>query len=381
VLPLTRFVPVVPTRLLDTRDGTGAPKGKVAALSTVSLQVTGVGGVAASGVAAVVLNVTATETTGAGYITVFPAGGALPLASSLNIAHSNETVANLVTVRVGSGGRVSIFTQGGGHLVADVAGYYEPVGPVSAGRFVPAAVPKRLLDTREGLGAPMVKPGAGDVVDLQVLGNSPVPASGVAAVVLNLTATEATADGYVTLWPTGVDRPVVSNLNVVAGETRANLVIVPLGHDGQVSLFTQRGTHLVADVTGWFTDSTAPIDTIGRFVPVTPTRVLDTRRLTTTAYPSPTASNRTVGGGSVIPIGAASAVALNATTVGSITPGFVTLWPGATPQPVVSNLNVSVAGEPVPNAVIVRLGNEGFDFYLQGGGHLIADVGGWFTAT
>ena len=381
VLPLTRFVPVAPTRILDTRDGTGAPKGKVAAQTSISLQVTGVGGGATDNVSAVVLNVTTTETTGPGYITAYPTGAAQPLVSNLNVGHVNETVANLVTVKVGSGGRVSLFTQGGGQLIADVAGYYEPAGPVSAGRFIAAITPQRLLDTREGVGAPIAKPVAGQTVDLQVLGNSPVPPSGVAAVVLNLTATEATADGYVTVWPTGLDRPVVSNLNVVAGETRANLVIVPLGRDGKVSVFTQSGTHLLADVAGWFTDSTAPVDTVGRFVPVTPTRVLDTRRMTTTPYPSPTSSSRVVGGGSVVPPGAASAVALNATTVGSIVPGFVTLWPGAAAQPVVSNINVSRAAQVVPNAAIVRLGNESFSFYLQGGGHLIADVAGWFTAS
>ena len=147
VLPLTRFVPVTPTRILDTRDGTGAPRGKVAGQTTISLQVTGVGGVAGNNVAAAVLNVTATETTGAGYITVFPTGGSQPLVSNLNIAHDNETVANLVTVRVGGNGQVSIFTQGGGHLVVDVAGYYEPPVRISAGRFIAAADPKRILDT------------------------------------------------------------------------------------------------------------------------------------------------------------------------------------------------------------------------------------------
>lgn len=380
VLPMTRFVPLTPTRILDTRDGTGAPQGKVAALSSISVQVTGVGGVAQNGVAAIVLNVTATDTTGPGFVSVFPSGGALPLVSNLNVTGANETVANLVTVRVGSGGRVSIFTQAGAHLVADVAGYYEEAGPVSSGRFVAAVAPQRLLDTRAGLGAPPTKPGQGDTVTLQVGGNFPVPASGVAAVVLNLTATEATGDGFVTVWPTGIDRPVVSNLNVVAGETRANLVVVPLGRDGQVSIFTQRGAHLLADVTGWFTDSTAPVDTAGRFVPVTPTRVLDSRRLSTAPYPSPTTSSRTIGGGLVVPVGAAVAVALNATTVDSLVPGFVTLWPANTNQPVVSNLNVGVAGEAVPNAVIVRLEDESFAFYLQGGGHLIADVAGWFTA-
>ena len=77
--------------------------------------------------------------------------------------------------------------------------------------------------------------------------------------VLTVTSTEATSDGFVTVWPSGIVRPVASNLNLVAAETRPNLVVVPVGSGGDVSFFTQRGTHLLADVAGWFTDDTAPV--------------------------------------------------------------------------------------------------------------------------
>lgn len=116
-------------------------------------------------------------------------------------------------------------------------------------------------------------------IDLVVASRDGFPATGVSAVVLNVTAAEALGVGYVTVWPAGVARPTASSLNVTfAGQNIANLVIVPLGVGGSVSLYTQGGTHLVADVAGWFGDSTQPANFSGLFEPLTPARVLDTRR-------------------------------------------------------------------------------------------------------
>ncbi|MEK7422956.1 MAG: hypothetical protein AAB131_03855 [Actinomycetota bacterium] len=379
ILPTTKFVPVTPDRILDTRSGIGAPRASVAPGTAIDVQVTGVGGVPSADVAAVVLNVTATVSTGRGYVSVYPTGVERPVVSNLNIDGVGQTAANLVTVKVGAAGRVSIYSQGGADIVADVAGYYVQSGATTAGRFVVAESPTRVLDSRAGLGAPAAKPGAGERLDVQILGNAPVPASGVAAVVLNLTATEATADGYVTAWPSGTDRPVVSNLNVVRGETRANLVVVPVGADGKISLFTQSGTHLLADVAGWFTDASAGTSSAGLFVPLTPTRILDTRRLAVDPFTSPSASSTQIGATTVVPPNAAAAVVLNLTTTDAASPGFITIWPGTLGRPEVSNLNVTSAGQVIPNASIVRLGNESVQFYLQAGGHLIADIAGWFT--
>jgi hypothetical protein len=70
---------------------------------------------------------------------------------------------------------------------------------------------------------------------------------------------------------------------------------------------------------------------------------------------------------------------LNVTTTDAVAPGFVTVWPGSITQPVVSNLNVSAANQIVPNAAIVGVRDQRVNFYLQAGGHLIADVAGWYT--
>jgi hypothetical protein len=119
------IVPVEPARILDTRTGVGAPAGKVAAGSTITLQVTGAGGVPA-GATGVVLNLTATASEGAGYATAYPAGGTQPEASVINYS-AGEDVANMVTAQLSAGGALAIFNdQANVHLLADVAGYLLP---------------------------------------------------------------------------------------------------------------------------------------------------------------------------------------------------------------------------------------------------------------
>jgi hypothetical protein len=374
----TKYVPVLPRRILDTRDGTGAPAGPVSAGGQIDLQVAGVGGVPTTGVAAVVLNVTATEAVQAGFVSVYPSGTRRPLVSSLNLEAVGQTVANLATVKVGSDGKVTMFTSGGTHLVADLAGYYVPASASSDGRLQ-TSTPQRILDTREGLGALQAKLPAGGTVDVQVTGRGPVPADGVSAVVLNVTADQASADGFVTVWPSGTAMPTVSNLNLIAGETRANLVVVPIGSDGKVSLFTMGGADLIADVAGWFTDSTAAVGSAGLFVPVTPVRMLDTRQ-EPTAPTSPVSSlTRLIGSTAVVPPNAAVAVAASLTVTESGGAGYVTAWPAGTSRPLVSNLNTVRAGQTVPNAAIVPLGLDAVSVYTQAGAHLIIDITGWYT--
>jgi hypothetical protein len=374
----TKFVPVPPKRILDTRDGTGAQAAKLGVGAQIDLQIAGVAGVPVTDVSAVVLNVTATEAAQPGYVSVFPSGTRRPTASNLNLETPGQTAANLVTVKVGANGKVSLFTSGSTHLLADVAGYYTPAVTSTAGRLQ-TAVPQRILDTREGLGAPKAKPGAGGHIDLQVTGRGPVPAAGVSAVILNITGDQATIDGFVTVWPSGTDRPVVSNLNLITGETRANLVVVPVGTDGRVSLFTSGGTDLIADVAGWFTDATAPNDSVGLFVPITPTRVLDTRQESAPPTASVSSLTRLIGATTVVPPASTTAIAANVTVTQSTGAGFVTAWPAHTALPLVSNLNTTHAGQTIPNAVVVPLGLDELSLYTQSGAHLIIDVNGWYT--
>ncbi len=164
-----------------------------------------------------------------------------------------ETIPNLVIAPVGADGTVDLYNGANGtiQLVADVSGWFS-TGTAVAGGLTPLT-PARILDTRSGNGASgPVK--AGQTVKLQVEGRGGVPASGVAAVVLNVTVTQPTAAGYVTVWPDGATRPPTSALNFSPGETIPNLVIAPVGADGTVDLYNgANGTiQLVADVSGWW---------------------------------------------------------------------------------------------------------------------------------
>src|SRR5262249_15228682 len=153
---------------------------------------------------AVVLNVTATETTAPGFVTAYPAGQALPLASNLNPERAKQNLPNLVTVPIGVDGQVSIYTLTKADIVVDAFGYYTPAQSARAGRYV-AVAPVRAYDSRDSRG-PL---GAGETVRVPLRNFIGADAS---AVVLNVTATDATNDGFYTVYAAGSARPETSNL-------------------------------------------------------------------------------------------------------------------------------------------------------------------------
>lgn len=169
----TEFQPLTPARLLDTRRPIGVPvAGKLGPAETITLDVTGRGGVPADGVAAVVLNLTSTEATAEAFLTAWPSGTLRPLASNLNTDPGTDTP-NLVFVGVGVGGNVEIYHSAGeGHVVADVLGWF----PVTA-TYHPLQ-PARLLDTRRAIGAPLGPVGAGSTTTLQVAGRGTCRSTG-----------------------------------------------------------------------------------------------------------------------------------------------------------------------------------------------------------
>ncbi|HJV09215.1 MAG TPA: hypothetical protein VJ653_06020, partial [Acidimicrobiales bacterium] len=256
----SRFTSLAPARILDTRDGTGTqlPQNcpgvpRLCPGGSVDIQVTGLGGVPTTGVDAVVLNVTVTQPTATSFLTAWPAGADKPWAANLNYV-AGQTVPNLVVVKVGAGGKISLYNDAGStHVVADVTGWFGADGVPGAAGYT-SLVPARILDTRFAVGAPGVL-GQGSTLDLQMTGRGGVPASGVSAVVLNVTVTQPTAPSFLTAWPTGSPFPLAANLNYVANLTVPNLVVVKVGTGGKVSLYNDAGsTHVVADVAGWFSD-------------------------------------------------------------------------------------------------------------------------------
>ncbi|MFD9370107.1 peptidoglycan recognition protein [Streptomyces sp. NPDC060020] len=237
-----------PKRLMDTRTGLGVPAGPVGTAGVVTLPVAGVDGIPATGVKAVVLNVTATNPTQPSFVSVYPSGTTRSSASNLNFT-PGQTIPNLVVVPVVDG-KVSFYNnQGNVDLIADITGYFSD----SAEGAVHANFgPKRLMDTRTGLGVRQGRVTGGSVVTLPVAGVGGIPATGIKAVVLNVTATNPTEASYVSVFPSGTTRSSASNLNFTAGLTIPNLVVVPVV-DGKVSFYNNTGSvDLIADITGYF---------------------------------------------------------------------------------------------------------------------------------
>ena len=165
--------------------------------------------------AAVVLNVTVVQAAAGGYATVFPCGQAVPNASNLNFAAA-QTVPNAVVAKVGAGGKVCVFAEVPFDLLVDVNGFVPP------GSAVGSLTPARLLDSRadgatvDGALVGGGRRGAGSITEVPVAGRGGVPPNAT-AVVLNVTAVQAAAGGYASVFPCGEAVPNASNLNFGPG--------------------------------------------------------------------------------------------------------------------------------------------------------------------
>ncbi|MDQ2827178.1 MAG: hypothetical protein M3Y04_09510 [Actinomycetota bacterium] len=245
--------------------------------------------------------------------------------------------------------------------------------------------PARLLDTRDGTGTGGVASplGTSGVVELKVTDVAGVPATGVTAVALNVTATGASADSNIKVWPTGSPEPGTSNLNFTPGVSEPNLVIARVGTGGKISIRNNVGNvDVVADLQGWYSIGATGGST---YVPTNPQRILDTRDGTGTG-----GSVAQVGQGGIIDLGVtgvagvpadATAVVLNMTVDQATGPeSYLTVFPAGTSIPNASNLNF-VGGPATTNLVIARVGSGGqvAIFNHLAATDVIADVQGFFS--
>ncbi|WP_100837246.1 hypothetical protein [Kitasatospora fiedleri] len=371
-----------PTRLLDTRDGTGAPRAKVPAYGTAKIKIAGNGSIPA-GVTAVVLNVTVTNPGTEGHVTVYGDGDARPTTSNLNYL-PGQTVPNLVIAPVGANGYVDLYNGGWGSvdLIADVTGYFTQS---QASGYTPVD-PKRLLDTRNS-----GKVAAYGTVPVTIPTNAQVPDNKFTAVALNVTVTNPGSDGHLTVYPSGQSLPTASNVNFTAGQTVANSVIVPVGPDGriQVQNGAWKASDVIVDVVGYYTANSQ-----SAYVPVDPDRLLDTRQ-STPLYPY----NASYGYDyALLDLGSwdpnITGWALNATVTNTHGDGHLSVaqdpntiaayeggyfnWPSV---PNSSSLNWK-AGQTVPNLVQASVGSTGLvDFWnvAYSQTDLIVDMFGFYS--
>jgi hypothetical protein len=378
------YVPLsAPARVLDTRPGFTTldnnfdGEGIRQAGTVLELEVAGRVGVP-NGAASVAINVAVTNSTVPGFLTIYPCGQPRPNASTLNHG-ANQTVSNMTIARIGTSGRICIFTLATTDIVVDVAGFF-----ATTLGYTPLASPQRVLETRPGEAGTVdgqfyaIGPNqGGTALALNIAGRAGVPV-GAASVVLNVTGTNGALPGFLTVYPCDAGLPTAANLNYPAGGTVGNAVVTRLSAAGQVCLFTNSTTDLVVDISGYFPNATV-------FVPLgAPQRVLETRAGLTTADGQFNGTGALAAGQTFeLPItnrvGIANnspAVTLNIAVTESVTPGFITVFPCGQPQPQAANLNY-VAGDTISNSVFAKLGTDGkVCIFTLSATHLVVDVGG-----
>ena len=303
---------------------------------------------------------------------VLDGGGSYPpIAATVNVAANAPTqVTNQVSV------------SGGGSATAqasDVTTINRAGGLGSALRFVPV-IPCRVVDTRRP---------DGDFGGPGMHGDSTrsfaIPQSGCGipdtaqAYSLNVTVVPRGPLSYLTLFPAGQERPVVSTLNSFSGIVVANAAIVPAGAGGAVSVYVTDATDVILDIDGYFDSSSSA--TSYSFYPAAPCRIADTRN------PAGVFGGPTIPGGQSrdFPIpssscgipGTAKAYSLNVTAVPRGYLGYLTTWPAGQTQPTVSTLN-SWTGKVVANAAIVPAGAGPISVFVSNASDVILDVNGFF---
>jgi hypothetical protein len=253
--------------------------------------------------------------------------------------------------------------------------------------------PWRVLDTRNGIGAKAAPVAAHGTLALKVggEGTGSIP-NGVTAVVLNVTATDETANGVLTAYGdenlsgAAVPRPITSNVNYLKGRNTPNLAVVPVGKNGVVDFYNNSAgsTDIVADVQGYFSPTGE-----SEYAPVTPTRIIDTRKGLGTGKVEQIPANGTINvpvagaKGGVVPASALG-VAVNLTAVDATKNGVITANADDGTVAGTSNLNYT-AGGTSSNMALVPVGveNPGLnEISIHNGGSgpvdVVADVFGYY---
>lgn len=248
------YHPATPARLLDTRNRTGGVTGPIAGGHSATLTVAGTHGVPA-GANAVVLNVAATTTKGAGSLTASPHGAVNSSVTgpywTTGQTASEQIVLPLVDDKVvlHNAGKSSA------HLIADLVGWY---GPTTSGSEFQPVGPARILNTRTGAGTggKIARLGAHATLKLKVTGAHGVPASGVSAVDLNLTVPSPSGTGHLIAYADGTSCPGVDSVDFTKGHTVANRALVKVGTDGAIDLYNAGSTSVdvYADLLGDYGD-------------------------------------------------------------------------------------------------------------------------------
>ena len=371
-----QFIAISPCRIVDTRNANGTFGGPpIPGNNSRSFPLTegdNPCGIPSSAIAYSV-NVTAVPQTTLGYLTIWPTGEGQPIASTLN-SLDGRIKANAAIIPAGTpDGSVTVYVTNTTNVVLDINGYFTTSNGSTLAFY--ALTPCRVADTRNpdgSLGGPYLS--GGHERDFPVLQSSCGLPNNAVAYSFNFTVVPKTSAGvaYLTVWPQGQSRPVVSTLNDLTNTVVANAALVPAGTGGGVAAYATNDTDLVIDTNGYFA---SPGSGGLSFYPLTPCRVIDTRNngqpftgeLTVPVQTSPCGPPATAEG-----------YVFNATVVPDGQLSFLTLWPDPLPRPTVSTLN-AIDGAITSNMAIVPNGDGKTDAFAAGYTQLILDISGYFA--
>ncbi|NCZ71407.1 MAG: fibronectin type III domain-containing protein, partial [Actinobacteria bacterium] len=243
------LVTLTPTRIINTRP-TGKIGNRTGTADPMTFNVYNKGGLPASGIGAVLLNVTVVDPEvgdEGGYLTVYPCASGRPDASNLNFV-TGQIIPNTVIAPVDPSGNICFYSYGKTHVLADVSGYFP------TGSSLTTLTPTRIINTRP-TGKIGDRLGTADPMTFNVYGKGGLPSSGISAVLLNVTVVDPEVGdegGFLTVYPCASGRPDASNLNFVSRQIIPNTVIAPVDPSGNICFYSYGKTHVLADVSGYF---------------------------------------------------------------------------------------------------------------------------------
>jgi GDSL-like Lipase/Acylhydrolase family len=366
--PLTYTPLATPCRAVDTRTNLepiqgGTTRNFSPFAGGCNIQVPADGGIV------YVANVTVAPQGPMWYLTVWPAGEAQPNVSLLN-SYDGRTKANAALINGGTNGDISVFASNTTDFVLDISGYFS----ASASGLVYVPVPPcRVIDTRNGTGGGALTPDSSrtslgplpanqaqtfDIAYPNTV-DDPVPNANAcnlpysvgSAYSVNVTVVPINNQPVwaTSIWganatpPPANTAPAFSNVNVYTGTDTANAAII----NGPISLsaFSDVGTNLVIDVTGWFAPASVAPEGLSLYA-LPPCRALDTRESESDGLPAAGLTVTLSGEPNVacpLPAGVPTpnAFVLNATVIPTSAVGYLTLWPYGQAVPVVSTLNAN----------------------------------------
>lgn len=379
------FVPSQ-VRAMDTRNGNGGYTTKMVAGSWRTVSIDGIGDIPASGVSSVQVTLTVVVPTGSGIANAEASDSTTTPSNAPSALIYNSGVTGTISattiVAVGADGKIKASTQTSEDLIIDVQGYYTANGGAAApGGYVPIT-PKRIVDTRSGLGSTTGPVAANSTSTYQIAGGtSGVPVGASAVFALLTPVSTSPTSSYFTPYPTGAALPNISinypgNLATVIGEA------VDLNNAGSFNVkFAGGGINFIVDVLGYYT---ATPGVSGAYTPAA-TRVYDSRVAPNVSIPANTTVSVPIAGIKGVPLagGGISAVGINLqVSKGNNTSGFVRMWAADQSEPTPTMVDYPTQSSIRTNFVVVAPGADGAVKIHNIGANpidVILDVSGWYS--